>query len=97
MNDIRGWSLYGISGSKIAEQMFETSIGMSVYSFVAWQQKPHCFVFAWCGPNKTHSFPYIIVPFLRGVFAGRRMESVVFLLSTLYVPVRMFTEIPLLL
>jgi hypothetical protein len=46
-----------------------------------------------------NNFPYIIVTFLRGggVFIGRRMETAVLLLLPVFVAVRMFTDIPLLL
>jgi hypothetical protein len=53
--------------------------------------------FAWRGSHRKHSFPYIVVTFLRGVFTGRHIETAALLLLPVYVAVRMFTDIPLLL
>jgi hypothetical protein len=48
--------------------------------------------FAWCGPHRKHSFPYIVT-FLRGVFTGHRIETVFLLLLPVFVAVRMLTDI----
>jgi hypothetical protein len=53
--------------------------------------------FAWRGPHRKHSFPYIVITFLRGVFTGRRIEAAVLLMLPVFIAVRMFTDIPLLL
>jgi hypothetical protein len=44
-----------------------------------------------------NSFPYIVVTFLKGVFTSRRIETTVLLLLIVFVAVRMFTDIRLLL
>jgi hypothetical protein len=52
--------------------------------------------FAWRWRHRKHSFPYIVVTFLRGeVFTGRRIETAVLLLLPVFVAVRMFTDLPL--
>jgi hypothetical protein len=53
--------------------------------------------FAWLEPHGKHSFTYIVVTFLRGVFTSRRIETELLLLLPIFVAVRMFTDIPLLL
>jgi hypothetical protein len=50
--------------------------------------------FAWRRPCRKHRFPYIVDTFLRGwVFTGRRIETAVLLLLSVFVAVRMFTDI----
>jgi hypothetical protein len=44
-----------------------------------------------------NSLPYIALMFLKGVFTGRRIETAVLLLLPVFVAVKMFTAIPLLL
>jgi hypothetical protein len=52
--------------------------------------------FAWSGPHRKHSFPYIVATFLTGVFTGCRIRTAVLLLLPVFVAARMFTDIPLL-
>jgi hypothetical protein len=71
---------------------------MRVYSFVAWQYTSYCSVHLLGADHIEYSLLCIVVTFLRwGVFAGRRIETVVLLLLPVFVAVRMFTDIPLLL
>jgi hypothetical protein len=44
-----------------------------------------------------NSFPSIVVTFLREMFTGRRIETAVFLLFPVFVAMKMFADIPLLL
>jgi hypothetical protein len=53
--------------------------------------------FALGRPYGKHSLHYIVVTFLRGVFTSRRIETTVLLLMPVFVAVKMFTDIPLLL
>jgi hypothetical protein len=47
--------------------------------------------------HRVNSFPYIVVTFVRGVFTGPHIETAVPLLLPVFIAVRMYMDIPLLL